>query len=141
MTEPQDLQKSIEVEDTIIGLLASVWAMYDSLPVLHRLDKPSFQEALHKAQAIVLARPKMRGILMAQQGIAPQQPTKSITSPSATNPPVANQSVASLPVANQSVEVDSLSDQPVNIPLKMGEKACAIPIRGSGGMKTLPGTQ
>jgi len=138
MTEPKDLQESIEVEDAIIGLLASLWTMYNSLPILHPLDKSAFQEAIHKAQAIVLARPKMRGILMAQQGI---QPSQTIQQP--TQPPVAQQPVTQpvLSVANQSIEVDSLSDQPINIPLRIGEKAAAIPIRGTGGMRTLPGAR
>ena len=139
MIEPKDLQETIEIEDAIIGLLASLWTMYDSLPILHPLDRPAFQDAIHKAQAIVLARPKIRGILMAQQGIQPSQ----IAPQQLTQPPVAQQSVTQpvLSAANQSVEADSLSDQPINIPLRMGEKAAAIPIRGTGGMRTLPGAR
>ena len=137
MTEPKELQETIEIEDAIIGLLASLWTMYDSLPILHSLDRPAFQDAIHKAQAIVLARPKIRGILMAQQGIQPLQ----IAPQQLTQPPVAQPSVTQPLVTNQSIEVDSLSDQPINIPLRMGEKAAAIPIRGTGGMRTLPGAR
>ena len=136
MTEPQDLQKSIEVEDTIISLLASLWTMYDGLPILHPLDKRIFQEAIHKVQAIVLARPKMRGIFMARQGIVPQ--VQSITQP--VTQPVTNP-VTDPTVVNYPPGTDSLSDQPVNIPLKAGEKACTVPTRGTGGMKTLPGAR
>jgi len=132
------LQEQVELEDTIISLLASLWTMYDKLPILHPLDKRTFREALHRAQAIVLARPKMRGILMAQQGIQPeQQPIQQ----ESVNQPIIQQVAQPVnpPVANP--QIDSLSDQPVNIPLKVGEKACAVPIHGTGGMKTLPGVQ
>lgn len=138
-TEIEKVQKEIEIEDTIIELLASLWNTYDELPILHPLDKSAFQEALHKAQAIVLARPKMRGILMAQRGeqpqqqpIQPQSVAQSIVQPriiQPVNPPMANP------------QVDSLSNQPINISLKAGEKACAIPVHGTGGIKTLPGVQ
>jgi len=143
-----ELQEEIGLEDTIINVLASLWTMYDKLSVLHPLDKQAFQGAIHKAQAIVLARPKMRGILMAQQGIVPEQPLvqqQLAQQPSAQQPmrpsmrPVTRPPAP--PIDSLSPEIDSLSDQPINIPLKAGEKACAIPIYGTGGMKTLPGVQ
>ena len=74
MTEmPQELQEQIKLEDAIIEVLSSLWNMYERLPELHPLDKGTFQVALHKAQAIVLARPKIRGILMARQGLPSQE--------------------------------------------------------------------
>jgi len=139
MTEPQEqvtLQEQVELEDTIINILASLWTMYNKLPILHPLDKPTFQEALHKAQAIVLARPKMRGILMAQQGVTPQSANQQVAHQPVNQPTAAPQ--VTVPINPQ---VDSLSDQPVHKPLKVGEVAAAIPIHGTGGMQTLPGAQ
>jgi len=138
-----EIQEQVKLEDSIITLLASLWTMYNKLPILHPLDKSTFQEALHKAQAIVLARPKMRGILMAQRGEQPQQqptqqPVSQLVQP-VTRPVAQPIQPVAPPIANP--QTDSLSNQPVNIPLKAGEKACAVPIHGTGGMKTLPGAQ
>lgn len=137
---PEDIQASVEVEDAIISLLSSLWTMYDGLPELHPLDKRTFQDALHKAQAIVCARPKIRGILMARQGIVPQQTQQLNDQPTQLATRSAIQPATRPAIVNQQ-GTDSLSDQPVNIPLRAGEKACAVPIHGTGGMKTLPGAQ
>ena len=136
MTEiPQELQEQIELEDTIIELLASLWTMYDKLPELHPLDKRTFQEALHKAQAIVLARPKIRGILMARQGLPSQETQEPQRQPVQVVQPTGQ------PVS-QSVPSQKVTIQPSSFPsLGPGEKAAAIPIYGTGGTKTLPGAQ
>jgi len=135
---PQELQEQIQLEDALLDLLSSIWTMYDKLPILHPLDKATFQAAIHKAQTIVLARPKMRGIFMARQGmpsqeaIAPpqysQQPGPQPNQPMVPTQPVPMQSVA----PNQ-----SLGNQPTKIPLRPGERAAAVAPFGTGGTKTL----
>ena len=145
---PQELQEQIQLEDALLDLLSSIWTMYDKLPILHPLDKATFQAAIHKAQAIVLARPKMRGIFMARQGMPSQE---AIAPPQYSQQPQPNQQfsqqpgpqpnqpmVPTQPVPMQSIAPNqSLGNQPTKIPLRPGERAAAVAPFGTGGTKTL----
>lgn len=101
------IEDQIQIEDSIIGLLSSIWKMYDKLSELHPMDKAMFHESLHKAQAIILARPKMRGILMARSGQVPQPEPEEV-----------------------------VESRPSKIPLAPGQKA-AIVTRGTSALPPL----
>ena len=78
-----DIEEQVQIEDNIIRLISSAWSMYDQLPELHPMDKRAFQDSLHRAQSVILARPKIRGIMIARSGQVPQQ---AESTPSELNP-------------------------------------------------------
>lgn len=47
-------------ELTILTKLAEAWNTYTELEILHSSDATEFQQAIHQAQNIVMARPIMR---------------------------------------------------------------------------------